>query len=239
MASNVFQLEIAAALAGRRSMMIRLGFTWLLGLPFILVDMPLRVKVSGLSVIIIFIAFFGAAVTYVRRKTEGKLERLKILPIPGWRITGDMILAGALMDCIQMFLLLLLFFMTLDVPVTFVAVLKITGLFITSVLLFNLLGILLALTVKDNSEVHLFGVLGAILLAFLSGLFPVSERLQPMTDLAGACNPLTIMVKDLIRLSEGRFETLHELAAPWIIVMFLFITVTGWRFMDISGKVKP
>ena len=39
---NVFQLEMATALAGRRAAAMRLALPLLLGLPFVLTAMPLR-----------------------------------------------------------------------------------------------------------------------------------------------------------------------------------------------------
>jgi ABC-type multidrug transport system permease subunit len=229
---NVFQLEMAAAVAGRRTLMIRLGFTLLLGLPFILVSMPVKIQASGLSVIIIFIAFFGSAVTFVRRKSEGHMDRLKILPVPGWRIIGDMVLAGAFIDCIQMGLLFFFLFMIYGSFMTYITILKITGLFITTLLLLNLLGILLASITKDNAEVHLFGTLGSGLLAFISGLFPVPDSLEPVVRLATAWNPLSMMGNTLIRASIRPSYAMNDLDVPWMMILFLFILIVGQRFLE-------
>ena len=44
---------------------------------------------------------FGAAVTRVRRRSEGHLTRLRLLPVAPWRVWADLLLAGAAIDLLQ------------------------------------------------------------------------------------------------------------------------------------------
>ena len=221
--SNVFQLEMASHLADRRTLIIRLGFTLLLGLPFILIAMPPKIQVSGLLIIMIFITFFGAAVTFVRRRAEGHYTRLKLLPIPVPGIIGDMILAGVLIDFVQMGLLLALFMIVYSPGITAWALLETAGLFVLVILILNVLGILLAFVIKKNSEAHLFGALAAGFLAFISGLFPVPGRFQKAIEILTTWNPLSNLGKGLMALAANPESGRDALTLAWTIVLMLFI----------------
>jgi hypothetical protein len=232
MPHNVFQLETAAFLANRRGLIIRLGFTLLLGLPFVIIAMPLKIRLSGLSFIIIFVTFFGAAVSSVRRKTEGHDERLKVLPLPLWHIRMDMMLAGALVDFIQTGFLLVLFMVFYGTGITLGAILKISGLFIMTIVLFNTFGMMLACLMKNNSEVHLFGALGAFILAFLSSLMPVPAPIQNWILIIGGWNPLAALGRSLIRTAQGQMGGTHDAGALWMPVTLIFVIIVLMRLFE-------
>ncbi|EFK07938.1 ABC-2 type transporter [delta proteobacterium NaphS2] len=229
---NVFQLDTAAFLANRRGLIIRLGFTMLLGLPFVIIAMPLKIRLSGLSFIIIFVTFFGAAVSSVRRKTEGHYERLKVLPLPLWIIQMDMMLAGALVDFIQTGFLLVLFIAFYGTGITFGAILEISGLFITTLLLFNALGMMLACLMKNNSEVHLFGALGAFILAFISGLMPAPAVIQKWIVIIGRWNPLTAMGRSLMGTAQGQMGGIHDAGVFWGLMTLIFLIIVFIRLFE-------
>ncbi|MCF8131482.1 MAG: ABC transporter permease [Deltaproteobacteria bacterium] len=232
MPHNVFQLETAAFLANRRGLIIRLGFTALLGLPFVVIAMPLQIRLSGLSFIIIFVTFFGAAVSSVRRKREGHYERLKVLPLPLWNIQMDMMLAGALVDFIQTGFLLVLFMVFYGTSITLGAILKISGLFILTLVLFNALGMMLACLVKNNSEVHLFGALGAFILAFLSSLMPVPAAIQKWILVIDRWNPLAAMGRSLISTAQGQTVGMHDAGVLWMLITLVFIIIVLMRLFE-------
>ncbi len=50
--ANVFQLELCQAVAGRRSLIMKFGFSLLLGLPFAVLSMPPSVKAAGLIMLL-------------------------------------------------------------------------------------------------------------------------------------------------------------------------------------------
>lgn len=188
--ANVFQLEMTAGLASVRSLFMKVGFALLLGLPFVFITMPLEVRIRGLTILVIFPSFFGAAVTLVRRRSEGHLRRLRLLPIPRWILLGDILLYGAVMDCLQMGPVLILLAIA-------------CAIFFGTVLLLNLLGMLLGFVMKSNPEVHLAAALAAGTIAFASGLLPAPPRVQWLIERRGSWNPVFHLSCALGRLEQG------------------------------------
>ena len=196
--ANIFQMELWANLTDPARLLRRLGLALLLGLPFVLVDMPPRVKASGLVMLLIFVAFFGAAVGTVRAGTEGRWNRLQLLPVPRWLTVTDLCLAHLVLDGIRMGLLLVLY----------LAVNRRLGLWETATVMTNLTaaalglgaaGLALGRLLKGNPDVHLAGGLIAGLLAAASGLFPLPgplaglvQGLEPFNPLAKLAGYLTV-----------------------------------------------
>ncbi|MFC1863350.1 hypothetical protein ACFL1Z_05285, partial [Thermodesulfobacteriota bacterium] len=157
--------------------------------------------------------------------TEGHYDKLKLLPIPLWRILGDMVLASALIDCIQMGILLALFLLIYSNGITFVALVCVSGLFIVNVIFLNILGILLGFIVKNNSEVHLFGALGAGIIAFLSGLFPTHSGVKGVIETINEWNTLSLLGKSLEGLTIGYTSTNVSFAFLCIFIFIAFLSI--------------
>lgn len=153
--SNVFQLELATALASRRTLALRVGVALLLALPFILVAMPPRVKAVGLTMLVLFVCFFGSAVGLVRRRTEGQWRRLWLLPIPRWQVWLDTLLASAALDLVQTAPAMIVYVAVNGQALTAAEVLAAAVLWLVAVFSLNALGALLAAAVRRNAEVHL------------------------------------------------------------------------------------
>lgn len=203
MPENVFQLELAAALSNRRRLLMRLGLPLLLGLPFVLAAMPAAVRAGGLVMLVLFIGFFGAAVSAVRRRTEGLETRLRVLPVSTRTVRFDLILAGSLVDVLQTAPLLVLFALVNAAQSEPGALLVAAGLLVWVVLALNLLGLLLAALMRSNPEVHLAGALAVGLIAFASGLFPAFDRLRPVVAAVSAWSPVAWLAGALQRTAEG------------------------------------
>lgn len=200
---NIFQLEMRTAFARKRSIIMKLGFTFLLGFPFVIFAIPLKVQVAGLVMLVLFTSFFGAAVTLVRRRADGFILRLRILPIPGWVILGDFLIAGVVIDLMQMGTLLALFTLVHGSGVSPGAVILTGGLFFLAVLFLNIAGMLLGFAMKSNSEVHLVGALTLGILAFISDIIPVPGRLIPIIETTGRWSPIAAFARALERLVLG------------------------------------
>ena len=201
--ANVFQLELAAAMAGRRTLAARLGLPMLLGLPFTLGGMPAGVKAAGLVMLVLFVSFFGAAVATVRRREDGRLDRLRLLPIPAWLVRLDLLLAGAAVDVLQLAGVFILFMLINASQVTAAGLLTLAGGLAAVVVLLNLAGMLLASALRNNPEVHLAGALAVGLLAFVSGVFPVPARLAGWIETIAPWNPVARLSAALRGVAEG------------------------------------
>jgi hypothetical protein len=212
--------------------MIRLGFTLLVGLPFILISMPTRIKISGLLVLMIFTTFFGSAVSIVRRRTEGHYNKLKLLPIPMWSILSDMVLANGLIDFFQMGILLALFSLVNFNGITLIAALSISGLFIINIFILNIWGILLGHFVRNNSEVHLFGALGVGILAFLSGLFPVHSSLKNIIEIVSSWNTVSILRNNIMGLATESYYCNVPSTIISTLVLIAFLLILFMRILD-------
>ncbi len=200
--ATVFHLELASSLSGPRLILMRLGLAFLVGAPFIFVDMPPRVKVAGLVTLIIFTTFFGAAVGVTRARAEGRLVRLDLLPTPRWMALADIILANAVIDILQTAPLIALFILinSTEAPT---AVIPLASYYCATVILLNIAGVWIGWLMKSNPEVHLIGGLSVGAVAFVSGLFPVPERVSWVVDFFLPWNPVSRLARLLEQTALG------------------------------------
>jgi hypothetical protein len=234
MPSNVFRLEIAATFAGVRGWMMRLGFTMLIALPFLLVAMPPGVRASGLTMLILFTGFFGAAVALVRRRSDGQLRLLHLLPGPRIFSYADMILAGAAVDVVQVILVVLLYLAVNAPGFAPIDALRGFGFLVAALVPLNLLGLLLGLAMKGNAEVHLTGALSVGVLAIGSGLAPVPRRLEGPVEVLSAVNPISLFREYLLSaadpVSSAAFSAPGTAAS--LALAAAFATAVLWRGVD-------
>ena len=229
--SNTFLMECVDIFGNPRKMVLKLVFTLLLGLPFILANMPGAVRISGIGFLVLFSSFFGASVGMVRKKTAGLTIRLTLLPIPGIVWLSDFALAGAVMDFLQTGTILALYLLIHGQGVTPGAVLLTATLFAMTVLILNVLGIMLGQWLSSNAEVHLTGAFMTLILAFASGLVPMPERLRTIQGTAAQFNPLNILLKVLKGCAEGgtHISGIHIILS--LAVIAGLTAVTGYRWL--------
>ncbi len=221
--TNVFQIEVLSVLANRRAFLMRLLLPVLMSMPFVLVAMPVRVKTAGMVMLTLFLTFFGAAVTMVRRQSEGHMTKLCLLPIPGWLVWFDFVLAGAVIDILQIGGVIILFLLVnAKVAISGSLVLVLAGLLVANVTGLNLLGMLLARAIKSNAEVHLMGVLMVGVIALVSGLFPVPASIAPAIAAGAGWNPIAKLAGLLSSLAGDNSQAM-EVSAPlmWAAVISL------------------
>ncbi len=234
--ANVFQLEIASALAGRRTLLMRLGLPCLLALPFVLFAMPVRARVAGLVMLVVFVSFFGAAVGQVRRRNDGHLTRLRLLPIPPWLVWCDQLLASAAADFAQMAPPLLLFVIVNGRTFSPWPLLGAAGLFCAAVLLLNGLGMLLALAMKSNPEVHLAGALAVGVIAFFSGIFPVPPRVQGIVGAVASWSPVARFASAFAGLADGSARTGPGAAVVGLVALAVVAVALALRSVEGRGE---
>ena len=201
--SNVFQLEIAMALAGRRTFAMRVGLAFALGLPFALLSIPLRAKAAGLVVLAVFISFFGTAVAAVRRRESGQSARLRLLPLPRWLVAADHVLSDSVIDVLQITPVLALFAVVNGRQTGAPGVVCALGILLVTIVTMNVLGAALAAVMKSNPEVHLFAALGVGIIAFVSGLVPTPARARALVNAASGFSPPAWLARALEDLGSA------------------------------------
>ena len=231
--ANLFQAELLAALTPGRKALLRIGLTLLLGLPFVLIDLPLKARTSGLSMLILFHSFFGAAVGYVRAKDQGRLTWQSLWPQPAWQRTLDRVLAAALVDLIQCLVLMILFVLVSGQGGLAAAFLRIAVWLWASLVALNFLGLGLGSLAGSNAEVHLFGALGVGLIALLCGLLPFPGGLPVWLQGLAELTPLNQLARALADAAAGA-SFANPATLPAAKIMGLFSAWALWRFWSKS-----
>ena len=238
--ANLYQIELAAVFASGRSLAIKLGYAYLLGLPFALIRMSVNARVIGVIVLILFTSFFGAATTIVSRRSDGLLDRLRLLPIRKRGVYLDFLLSGAAVDIIQVGVVFLLLLLINGSSVSLNLVLGIAGTFVLSALLLNILGMLLGTIAKGSQEVYLIGSLGIGVIGFFSGLYPVSGKIESVVDAISRFSPLRYLA-DTMRWSMADAGEAIGSVTGWqalLSVMLIAIVLIGFilRTFDRGAK---
>jgi len=219
--ANLFQLEVKAVLVSRRALAVRVGVTLLLGFPFALLDLPGRAGPAGLGMLVLFAGLFGSLVALVRRRGEGREERLRLWPLPRWAVALDTALAGAAVDLVQLAPVLGLFLAVHGRPLGIGHALELAGLLVGTLAFLNGLGLALASLVRSNAEAHLFGALAVGGTALLSGLLPVPARLAPGVAAVASWSPAGRLVSGLRDAVDGAGS--GSPAAALTLVLFLVL----------------
>ncbi len=235
--ANVFQLEVASAVSDRRRLAMRLALPLLLALPFVLAVMPPRVRAAGLVLLTLFIGLFGAAVATVRRRAEGRVAYLRVLPIPRWLAGLDFLLAGSAVDLAQLGGVLVLFLAVNAKGLAAADVAALAGCLVVTVVLLNGAGMALASVLRSSPEVHLLGALAVGVVAFLSGVFPVPGRLGRLIESIGPWDPVAALARLLTAIAEdGPAATGAGWAAAGGAVVAVTAACLAWRGFDLGRR---
>jgi len=201
MCGNVFRLQLACAFADTRHIILRIGVSALLAMPFIFVGMPARAQAAGIVMVILFTGFFGAAVGHARLRAELRFARLMLLPTSRGILWLDLVMASALTRLAPVVVVLAGFVIVNGQGVTAASLVGLLGLLCASLVLLTLLGMGTGRLSRSNGEVHLFGALACGALAFVSGITPVPDRLAWLST-AAALNPIACLLTALTRLAS-------------------------------------
>ena len=238
--TNLYQIELASVFANGRSLAIKLGYAYLLGLPFALIEMSANARVIGVIVLILFTSFFGAATTIVSRRSDGLLDRLQMLPLRKRGIYLDFLLSGAIVDILQVGVVFLLLLAVNGSSVSLNLVLGIAGMFVLSALLLNILGMLLGTIAKGSQEVYLIGSLGIGVIGFFSGLYPVSGKIESVVDTISRFSPLRYLA-DTMRWSMADASVTVGSVADWqavLSILLIAIVVIGFSLRTFDRGAK-
>jgi ABC-type multidrug transport system permease subunit len=229
MPGNLFRLQLADAFANRRRFALRVGISVLLALPFIFIAMPARAQAAGIVMVILFTSFFGTAVAHVHLRDDRRLERLTLLPTPRWALWLDLVLASVLSRFVPTAVVVAGFALVNGQSLTIGALIALAGWLCTTLLLLTLLGIAIAGRVRSNAEVHLFGALTVGILAPLSGLTPLPDRLEPLTATA-AFNPISRFLAALVRTTttHATVPAVEITFASFVILIVVVLAIFRW-----------
>jgi len=204
--SNVFQLEMLSMLNTKRRLLLRTGMTLFLGLPFVLIELPMRVRAAGVLFLVLITGFFGAAVAMTRRKSDGRWKEFELLPVRLTEILGDFTLAGAVMDLIQLAPILVLLFVYHG-TLQGMNMLETAAFLCGTLVALNALGILLGWMLQTNAEVHLAGALGVGCIAVGSGLVPLPVEIAGIVASMETWNPVSGLVRSLEACLGGSVDS--------------------------------
>ena len=227
MPGNLFRLQLGDAFGNRRRVILRIGISLLLAIPFIFVDMPPRAQALGIVMVIMFTSFFGAAVSYAHLRTDLRLERLTLLPISRAEVYLDLIAASVLSRLVPVLAIVTGFVVIKGQAVTPAVLIYLLAMVCSCLLLLTALGIAVGHLARSNGEVHLFGALACASMAFISGMTPLPARLQWLTSTMGF-NPISRLFSALIRLNTGAkpvSETELFFASVFLVVITAIITL--------------
>lgn len=229
MPGNLFRLEIVSAFAGRRRTALRMGLIILLGLPFVLVDMPARAQSAGIVMVILFTSFFGAAVGHTKLLTDQRFARLILLPMSRPVLWLDLVLASALARGLPTGAILVLYLLVHSCSVTVGAITGLLGLLCLTVGLLTLLGIGIGKLARNNQEVHLFGALAVVILACICGVTPLPQRLAGVAAMV-AWNPVARLNVALTQVANGSaLRNSAELALATLVLIGVIATaIVRW-----------
>ncbi|HZD43128.1 MAG TPA: hypothetical protein VE134_03645, partial [Methanomicrobiales archaeon] len=99
---SLWQKELLEETKGKRSLLFKFILPLLLLAPFTLPQVPLQVRVAGLTIAVLFIGVFGSSVRLSRIRESKMLERLGVLPLSPRRLTAEYLFASAIMDALQL-----------------------------------------------------------------------------------------------------------------------------------------
>ena len=219
---NLFCLELTGALAVSRRLVLRLGLSLLLALPFVFVGMPAQARASGIVMVILLTGLFGAAVRHARLCDDQRYERLTALPISRLMIWLDLVLASTLSRLAPTALVLTVFVIVNAQSLSVGAVIILLGLLCGSLVVVTVVGMGMATLARRNAEVHLFGALATGALALLSGLTPLPGRLAWLVGVT-SWNPLGQLHRTLFDLAGGTPATS---SVRLVVALFALIALT-------------
>ena len=232
---NLFRLQLMETFGSLRHTVMRIGISVLLALPFILIEMPVKAKTSGLVMVVLFTTFFGSAIGHARLCEEGRFSRLIVLPIPKPILWLDLILAS-IVSRILPTLIVLGGFIAFNGPVIRLAsVIHTTALLCESIVLLVLLGMLTGYVTGSSAQVHLFSALICGLIAFVSGVLPTVQKLSWLTN-AMTWNPLYRFLTALFELTTGTpgVSVPNLIVSSTVLTLFCLAVLVRW----LSGSVN-
>ena len=235
MPGNLFRLQMLAALGDRRHLVLRIGISFLLAMPFIFVGMPERVKAAGIVMVILFTSFFGAAVGHARLRAEMRLARLMLLPTSRAIIWLDLVLASTLSRLVPAVIVLSGFVLINGQNIAPVSIIDLFGLLCSSLILLTLLGMGTGRLARSNGEVHLFGALVCAIIAFISGVTPLPQKLLWFKAMV-AFNPLGRLLMFLTNIGNGttHLSNVELVFASLVSVAVIIMVIMRW----ISGGMS-
>jgi hypothetical protein len=106
---------------------------------------------------------------------------------------------------------------------------------VATVLVMNLVGAAVAGLLRGNPEVHLAGALVVGAVAFLSGVFPVPERLAWLVEAIAPANPVAGLARTIRGMAEGSASGAGAWSTVGAIVLGTFLLAVAVRGLNLWG----
>jgi ABC-2 type transport system permease protein len=166
---SLWQLELRSALYRRRALAIKLLFPLLLAVPLAATNAPTFFSAMLLTILVAMVGTVGTGVSVTRSRGAGWLDRLAVLPLPAWRVSLGIFLAGWILDCVQVTLIFIVIEVARRPDPGFMVT---TWLLALCTLAFSgAIGLAVATLTDNAGEAMLFLAVVLAPLLFLSGLF--------------------------------------------------------------------
>jgi hypothetical protein len=198
-------------------------------MPFIFVEMPARAKATGIVMVILFTSFFGAAVGHARLRADLRFARLILLPTSRGVIWLDLVLASTLSRLVPAVIVLSGYVIINGQKIMLTSIISLVGLLCGSLVLLTLLGMGTGRLARSNGEVHLFGALVCAMIAFVSGVTPLPERVLWLRA-AAAWNPIGLLLTLLISMGNGstHLSDTELIVTSFVLGTVIFVVIMRW-----------
>ncbi len=194
--NHFWQEEVLEDWRGSRSLLMKFLLPIVVLSPLLLPNVPVIVRSALLSIMVLFIGTFGAAVGLVRMSESKMLERVAILPTSAPRLVADYVGANAFLDGLQLLIPIALF-TALGHP-QFVALPWIAIYFVVALITANTIGVLVALISRSSEEVHLFATITILIVGGASLSTTIVPSSPVALQLLGALSPFTGLAEGLL-----------------------------------------
>jgi hypothetical protein len=168
-AGALWRLEWRLALRRRRLFLLNIGIPLLLVLPLAVGGAPVFHAAAALAVLFVLFGTFGSAIPLLREGEGGIVRRILLAGAPEARILGERVVAGSVLDFLQLLPSLAVILLAWGAP----ADLWLVGppVLLLTLLAANLLGIWIAAAARSLAEGALFAAVVALFLLHGSGVF--------------------------------------------------------------------
>jgi ABC-type transport system involved in cytochrome c biogenesis permease component len=170
----IWRLEWRLALRRRRLFVLNLAIPLVLVLPLALGSAPPFHAAAAYAVLFVLFGVFGSAIPLIRDGEGGLLRRMLLAGAPEARILGERVLAGAVLDTLQLLPALGVILAVGRAPgaAWFVA----PSVLLLTLLAANLIGVWVAALARSLAEGALFAAVVALFLLHGSGVFRTARE---------------------------------------------------------------
>lgn len=224
---NFFTKEMIEAVRKPRSLVLKLIFPSLVGMPMIFSSAPRTVVAGVIVMLALMIGVFGAGVGLTKDRTDGIMQRTLITPVKSVNVVLSHLAAGIFVELLQLsplIIALLVMNLKAHADISSIAMLiAITGLTVVSA---NALGLFASAFASSSGEIHLYSVLIIFPIIGISGIFQTQSSSNLVLAKVSLISPLTYFYQGLLRvLGQSSAMDYSQLYAGSTAVMVVFLAI--------------